>query len=92
MPLVVDDKSKDEILDGLMASIHKTQVEYCDNLDNNEKKVFLKERLDRLTMLYNAQIDKRVNRANSYMLRPLHVPGPQPEEEVRELMELIDSV
>ena len=90
--MIVDDKSKDLVLDELMANIHKVQVEYCNNLDNKEKKKELKDKLSRLTFLYNGLIEKKMNRANSYMLRPLHVPGRQSEEEVRQLMELIDSV
>lgn len=90
----INDTSKDQVLDDLLANINKAQLFLTDNYyslnENGMRDV--KEKIRKLTLLYNQMIEKRVNRANSYMLRPLKVPGPQSEEEKRKLLELIDSV
>jgi len=92
--MIVDDKSKDETLDKLMDNIVVCQKKYHDEWHWLGKKgrAELREKIAKLSMNYNTIVEKRCNRANHKMLRPLHVPGPQPEEEVQELMELIDSV
>jgi hypothetical protein len=90
MVLIVDDKSKDEVLDGLMASIHKTQIEYCNNLEGPRKQE-LRERLDQLTFSYNMMLDKRITRAQSNRQKSLCQPGSQSESEKLALLQLIES-
>lgn len=91
--MIINDTSKDKILDDLMERIVACQDKYRNEWHwlgvkgRNE----LRERIAKLTMNYNMIIEKRYNASNHEMLRPLHVPGPQSEAEIRELMELIDS-
>ena len=91
--MIIDDTSKDKILDDLMERIVVCQNKYHNDWHWLGKKGRneLRERIGKLTMNYNMIIEKRYNKSNHKMLRPLHVPGPQPEEEVRELMRLIDE-
>lgn len=92
MVLVIDDKSKDIVLDELMGNINKAQAAYLANMNEPEVKAKYRDLLARLTMVYNQIIDKKISKLNGSMRRNLHVPGPQSELEKKNLFELIESV
>jgi hypothetical protein len=93
MPLIVDDKSKDAVLDEIMVKIVQAQKKYHDEWHwlGPKKRAELRETINKMSMNYNMLVVKRYNKSNQSMRRNLHVPGPMPEAEKLALLQLIES-
>jgi hypothetical protein len=94
MVLVVDDKSKDEVLDKIMDKIILLQKEYHDKRGwlGWERRAAIREEIAKHAMNYNSIIVKRSDRAAPNRLPSLYQPGPQSELEKQLLLSLIDSI
>jgi hypothetical protein len=93
VPLIVDDKSKDEVLDKIMERIVELQKEYHDKRGwlGWERRAAIREEIAKHAMNYNTIVVKRANRAEPNKLPSLYKPGPQSELENTLLLSLIDS-
>jgi hypothetical protein len=93
MPLIVDDKSKDEVLDGLIESIHKLQIHYYKERGwmGTPQREEYRTKIAKLTMAYNMVLQKRIDRADPHRIKSLKVPGPMGEAEKLALLQLIES-
>jgi hypothetical protein len=93
MVLIVDDKSKDEVLDKIMEKIVTLQKEYHDKRGwlGSEQRKQIREDIARHAMNYNTIITKRSQRAEPNRKKPLYQPGPMPEAEKLALLQLIES-
>lgn len=93
MVLIVDDKSKDEVLDKIMDRIIVLQKEYHDKRGwlGWERRAAIREEITKHALNYNTIVVKRANKSAPNRLKPLYQPGPQSEAEKLELMQLIES-
>jgi hypothetical protein len=93
MPLVIDDKSKDEVLDKIMERIVILQKEYHDKRGwlGWEQRAAIREEIAKHAMNYNTIVVKRADRAQPNKAKPLYQPGPQSESEKLALLQLIES-
>lgn len=93
MVLIIDDKSKDEVLDKIMDNIILLQNQYLKDWHwlGPEKRAEIRETISKHTMNYNTIVVKRANKAQRNLLPSLYQPGPQPLSEKIALLELIDS-
>jgi hypothetical protein len=93
VPLIVDDKSKDEVLDKIMERIVILQKEYHSKRGwlGTEQRAKIREDIARHAMNYNTIVTKRADRADPNRSKPLYQPGPMPEAEKLALLQLIES-
>lgn len=93
MPLVVDDKSKDEVLDKIMERIIFLQNEYLKMWHwlGPVSRAAIREAIAKHAMNYNTIVMKRANKSAPNRLKPLYQPGPMPEAEKLKLIQLIES-
>lgn len=92
MVLVVDDKSKDEVLDKIMEKIVALQNEYHNQRGwmGYERRHEIRETIAKHRMNYNTIVVKRANKSTP--VKSLYQPIPQSDKEKAELLELIESV
>jgi hypothetical protein len=93
MVLIVDDKSKDEVLDKIMDRIIVLQKEYHDKRGwlGWERRAAIREEIAKHALNYNTIIVKRANKAEPNRRPSLYQPGPMPEAEKLKLLQLIES-